>query len=397
VETYGTGTNVTTSGLLYRYDIGLDRLRVNRYSIQANAPNPTLTLLTTAWYVFDGLGSTRALVSGAGVVSDGFGYEDAFGKPYSLTNPTSLVPLIGFFLNGQQWDGTENLYFNRARYYQPNTGRFIGQDSYVGKDYEPSTLHRYLYAANDAVNNSDPSGNETLIGMLSAFQINYTGQKTDAERGIIVKQYVNKLFKEKIFDVYLCASVNLDSKNIDFSNREQIFEERLHVFIYVGPKDELDTEPVPASKGVRYDIHLPPGEYKKAKGISTGNYQLKKGEEKHADGFLLTGLTSLYTMKKNGEGKKNREKVFYKRIATFNGAQYASWLLTGEVIALNMDEQRDAVINYLDKSTLSLMNGLQIPIWYLFDDDNPLANDQFNCVSWSLEAAALAVIYSKVK
>ena len=165
VETYGTGTSVTTNGLLYRYDIGLDRLRVNRYSIQANAPNPTLTLLTTAWYVFDGLGSTRALVSGAGVVSDGFGYEDAFGKPYSLSNVG--MALTGFFLNGQQWDGYENLYFNRARYYQPTTGRFIGQDPYEGNDYEPNTLHRYFYVANNPVNKIDPSGNYTCAEIMT--------------------------------------------------------------------------------------------------------------------------------------------------------------------------------------------------------------------------------------
>jgi RHS repeat-associated protein len=175
VETHSVagGTALDPAGILYRYDIGLDRLRVNRYTIQANAPNGVGTMTPTspnpsAWYVFDGLGSTRALVDNAGVVgADGaFGYEDAFGKPYSLSNPTSGIALTGFFLNGQQWDGSENLYFNRARYYQPQTGRFIGQDPFEGDDYEPSTLHRYSYAGNDSVNNTDPSGNETLVGVM---------------------------------------------------------------------------------------------------------------------------------------------------------------------------------------------------------------------------------------
>jgi RHS repeat-associated protein len=165
------GTTLDPNGLLFRYDIGLDRLRVNRYSIQANVPN---TLLATAWYVFDGLGSTRALVDNAGVVgADGaFGYEDAFGKPYNLANVGQS--LTGFFLNGQQWDGSEGLYFNRARYYQPQTGRFIGQDPYAGSEYEPNTLHRYLYTANDPVNSIDPSGNEGLVAKLVSLGIKTT-------------------------------------------------------------------------------------------------------------------------------------------------------------------------------------------------------------------------------
>jgi RHS repeat-associated protein len=173
VETIGTGSivgvNRNNMGLLYRYDIGLDRLRVNRYSIQANAPNGVGTMTPTspnpsAWYVFDGLGSTRALVSDSGVVLDGFGYEDAFGKPYSLSGANLTA---GFFLNGQQWDGFEGLYFNRARYHQPTTGRFIGQDPYAGSEYQAATLHRYLYTGNDPVNNIDPSGNFTMPEIMS--------------------------------------------------------------------------------------------------------------------------------------------------------------------------------------------------------------------------------------
>ncbi|WP_395146465.1 RHS repeat-associated core domain-containing protein, partial [Armatimonas sp.] len=78
-----------------------------------------------------------------------------------------------FFLNGQQWDGAgvwnsgEGLYFNRARYYQAGLGRFLGKDLYSGVNYEPVTLHRYLYGANDSVNNVDPTGN-SFIGAIGA-------------------------------------------------------------------------------------------------------------------------------------------------------------------------------------------------------------------------------------
>jgi RHS repeat-associated protein len=159
----GEGEGNASPVISMRYDIGLDRLRLLRYSIQANAP-PSLE--GELWYLFDGLGSTRAQLNANGGVFDRYGYEDAFGKPYSLSNTGQS--LNGFFLNGQQWDGSEGLYFNRARYYQPNTGRFIGQDPYAGDEYQANTLHRYLYAGNDPVNNIDPSGNETLIGIMIA-------------------------------------------------------------------------------------------------------------------------------------------------------------------------------------------------------------------------------------
>ena len=49
-----------------------------------------------------------------------------------------------------------------ARFYQPETGRFITMDSYEGVQSDPASLHKYAYAHGDPVNNTDPSGHETL-------------------------------------------------------------------------------------------------------------------------------------------------------------------------------------------------------------------------------------------
>jgi RHS repeat-associated protein len=114
-------------------------------------------------------------VDDSGVGQSEFGYGDAFGIPYQVAaNGTRATAGAGFFLNGQQWDGSgvwnsgEGLYFNRARYYQPGLGRFIGVDPLFGRDYEPTTLHRYLYTGTDPVNGVDPSGEEfTLTGQMA--------------------------------------------------------------------------------------------------------------------------------------------------------------------------------------------------------------------------------------
>ena len=47
---------------------------------------------------------------------------------------------------------------NVARFYDPENGRFVSQDSYRGEQDEPGTWHLYTYCANDPVNFVDPSG-----------------------------------------------------------------------------------------------------------------------------------------------------------------------------------------------------------------------------------------------
>ncbi|WP_394796314.1 RHS repeat domain-containing protein, partial [Armatimonas sp.] len=113
--------------LITRYDIGLDRLRMFKYQVTSNGPPPVFSPVLSGWYLFDGLGSTRALVDDSGAGTDLWGYQDAFGIPNRLF-PATGGTANSFFLNGQQFDNYEGLYFNRARYYQPGLGRFIGKD-----------------------------------------------------------------------------------------------------------------------------------------------------------------------------------------------------------------------------------------------------------------------------
>ncbi|MHB8066091.1 MAG: polymorphic toxin type 47 domain-containing protein, partial [Ruminiclostridium sp.] len=44
------------------------------------------------------------------------------------------------------------------RYYDPNIGRFISEDSYWGEDENPLSLNLYTYCANDPIRYTDPSG-----------------------------------------------------------------------------------------------------------------------------------------------------------------------------------------------------------------------------------------------
>ncbi|MGB7264096.1 MAG: RHS repeat-associated core domain-containing protein, partial [Terracidiphilus sp.] len=55
------------------------------------------------------------------------------------------------------------LYYLRARYYNPLTGRFMSRDPLDGLRRIPATLHKYLYAGGDPVNRIDPNGREELV------------------------------------------------------------------------------------------------------------------------------------------------------------------------------------------------------------------------------------------
>jgi RHS repeat-associated protein len=62
------------------------------------------------------------------------------------------------FCSGEQYDSDLGLYYLRARYYNPATGRFLSRDPEEGKAYDPQSLHKYLYAGGDPVNRVDPRG-----------------------------------------------------------------------------------------------------------------------------------------------------------------------------------------------------------------------------------------------
>jgi RHS repeat-associated protein len=64
---------------------------------------------------------------------------------------------------GEQYDPDLGLYYLRARYYNPNTGRFLSRDPENGKAKIPATLHKYLYAAGDPVNRIDPKGKDAIV------------------------------------------------------------------------------------------------------------------------------------------------------------------------------------------------------------------------------------------
>jgi RHS repeat-associated protein len=67
------------------------------------------------------------------------------------------------FYRGEQYDPDLGLYYLRARYYNPQTGRFLSRDPEDGNAKDPQSLHKYLYAGGDPVNRIDPHGRGALL------------------------------------------------------------------------------------------------------------------------------------------------------------------------------------------------------------------------------------------
>jgi RHS repeat-associated protein len=120
-----------------------------------------------SFYGYDGHGSVRYLTNEAGAVTDTYTY-DAFGKLIAQTGTTPNDYLYA----GEQFDANVGFYYLRARYYNNDTGRFITTDSFFGNVFEPISLHKYLYAHANPVDNLDPSG---LFSISAAFSAAISG------------------------------------------------------------------------------------------------------------------------------------------------------------------------------------------------------------------------------
>lgn len=92
-------------------------------------------------------------VSLCSAATDTYDY-DAFGNLISSTGTTPN----NYLYRAEQWDPDLGLYYLRARYLNPLTGRFMSRDPEDGFIFVPRTLHKYLYVGGNPVNHVDRSG-----------------------------------------------------------------------------------------------------------------------------------------------------------------------------------------------------------------------------------------------
>jgi RHS repeat-associated protein len=110
---------------------------------------------TTSYYEQDALSSVTSLSNTAGALAQTYTF-DSFGNQTassgSLTN--------WFRFTGREFDTETNLYYMRARYFDPATGRFISEDPSGFND----GANFFRYVRNNPINYTDPLGLTTYKG-----------------------------------------------------------------------------------------------------------------------------------------------------------------------------------------------------------------------------------------
>jgi len=68
-----------------------------------------------------------------------------------------MISFSKTILPGQHYDSDIHMYYSRARYYDPSTGRFMSRDPDDG-NVSPAGLNKYINCVNNPVMHTDPTG-----------------------------------------------------------------------------------------------------------------------------------------------------------------------------------------------------------------------------------------------
>jgi RHS repeat-associated protein len=113
-------------------------------------------LAGTSWYLTDHLGTIHDIANSSGQIVNSITY-DSFGRILSQTNPEDGDR---FSYTGREFDFDTGLYYYRARYYDPEAGRFLSTD---GSGFSAGDLNLYRYVENRPLSVTDPSGNTAIL------------------------------------------------------------------------------------------------------------------------------------------------------------------------------------------------------------------------------------------
>ena len=112
------------------------------------------------YYVADGLGSIRQIVGAGGNLLNQYRYT-AFGKMKQVQAAVGNT----YAFTAREWDADAGLYYYRARWYDPDVGRFLARDpiGFAGGD-----IDLYGYCLNDPVSLVDPEGEAWWVPAVAA-------------------------------------------------------------------------------------------------------------------------------------------------------------------------------------------------------------------------------------
>jgi RHS repeat-associated protein len=122
-------------------------------------------------YHYDGTGSTIAMTDSSGNIVNEYAYDEfgnIVGNSETVSNPFKYVGQYGVMDEGN------GFYYMRARYYDPQNGRFISEDP-IGLG---GGINQFAYASDNPVNRIDPHGLfDNPLPNLPTFSDSFTNSK----------------------------------------------------------------------------------------------------------------------------------------------------------------------------------------------------------------------------
>ncbi|KXG10255.1 tRNA(Glu)-specific nuclease WapA [Anoxybacillus sp. P3H1B] len=149
----------------------------------------------TFYYVTNYHGDVVRMVDGNGATVANYSY-DPWGKVLSVSENAAVAgQLLGYA--GYYYDRETKLYYLQARYYDPETARFLSRDRDPGDKDDPITQNAYTYTNDNPVMLVDPDGNRglttlyrTVAGALTYVMVSGAVAKS------LVKKAVGKVAKK---------------------------------------------------------------------------------------------------------------------------------------------------------------------------------------------------------
>ncbi len=137
-----------------------------------------------AWYyyLYNAHGDVIGLTDESGTVVNSYAYSpwgEIRTQTESVTNPIKYA--------GEYYDDELDMLYLRARYYDPQIGRFISLDAERGSIQNPMDMNRYVYCRNNPIKYVDPTG-EAFTSVKEYLAINNTYGIFTAEK---VRKYAD--------------------------------------------------------------------------------------------------------------------------------------------------------------------------------------------------------------
>jgi RHS repeat-associated protein len=170
----------------------------------------------TFFYITNHRGDVVRIVDENGTPVASYSY-DPWGKPLSPEPTDARIAGQPIRYAGYVYDAETQLYYLQARYYDPETARFLSRDPVIGTEDLLLTQNPYIYAVDNPVMMIDPDGQHPLVVAV----IVVGGRQ-------VVIYYAKKQIKKKAYKLVRKQVAQKVTKGIDPNKLKHIFGKPQH-------------------------------------------------------------------------------------------------------------------------------------------------------------------------